>query len=490
MKNERGFMMTTHTGTPFPADFLWGSASAAYQVEGAYQEDGKGVSVWDKFVEIPGKTFKGTNGETAVDHYHRYKEDVQLMKKMGLKAYRFSIAWTRILPLGKGAVNEAGLKFYQDLVDELIANDIEPVVTIYHWDLPQALQDEYQGFESRQLVADFVNYATILFEAFRGKVKYWVSLNEQNVFTSMGYMLATHPPGVVDAKRFYHANHIANLCNAAIIQKFHQLEMPGKIGPSFAYTPAYSLDANPLNEVAQVNAEDFLSHMWLDVYAWGEYPRPVLKYLQEHDLMFEFTPEDRQLLKAARPDFMGINYYQTASFAFNPLENGVGQAEMNTTGKKGTAKESGVPGLYKKVANPFVERTNWDWEIDPTGLLVGLRRLESRYRLPILITENGLGEYDKVEDGAIHDSYRIDYLSKHAMAIHEALEQGVEVLGYCTWSFTDLLSWLNGYQKRYGFVYVDQDEKQDGSLTRTPKDSFYWYQKVIATNGTALYADK
>lgn len=466
----------------FPSNFLWGSASAAYQVEGAYNLDGKGPSVWDEFVKIPGKTFKGTNGEVAVDHYHRYKEDVALMKKLGLKAYRFSISWSRIFPKGKGEVNEEGLKFYENLVDELLKNEIEPVVTLYHWDLPLSLQEEYGGFESRKLIPDFVNYATLLFNTFKGKVHYWVSLNEQNIFTAHGYLMGTHPPGVTDQKRFYQVNHIANLVNASLIKTFHDLKMPGKIGPSFAYSPAYSLNADPKNELAQVNAEDFQSHLWLDVYAWGVYPRPVLKYLKENHLDFEITKEDEALLKEGRPDFLGINYYQTGTYAYNPLD-GVGQGKFNTTGKKGTSSESGVPGLYKSVNNPYVEKTNWDWNIDPTGLTIGLRRLESRYRLPILITENGLGEYDKVEDGKVHDTYRIDYLEKHVKAIGEALNQGVDVLGYCTWSFTDLLSWLNGYQKRYGFVYVDQDENQNGSLDRLPKDSFYWYQEVISNNG-------
>lgn len=478
--------MTENSAKVFPKDFLWGSASAAYQIEGAYQEDGKGASIWDEFVKIPGKTFKGTNGEVAVDHYHRMKEDVALMKELGLKAYRFSVSWSRILPLGRGKVNEKGLQFYKDLVNELLKNDIEPVLTIYHWDLPQALQDEYQGFESRKIVEDFTNYAKLLFETFRGKVHYWVSLNEQNVFTSHGYLMGTHPPGVKDLKRFYQANHYANLVNASLIKTFHELKMPGKIGPSFAYSPAYSLNADPKNELAQVNAEDFLSHLWLDVYVWGVYPRPVLTYLKKNGLAFEITSEDEALLKAGRPDFLGINYYQTGTFAFNPLKGGVGLGKANTTGKKGTSSESGVPGLYKAVANPYVEKTNWDWAIDATGLHIALRRLESRYRLPILITENGLGEYDQVEDGKIHDDYRIAYLKKHLLAINEALQDGVEVLGYCTWSFTDLLSWLNGYQKRYGFVYVDQDENQKGSLDRLKKDSFYWYQETILKNGGNL----
>ncbi|MEM5199731.1 glycoside hydrolase family 1 protein, partial [Enterococcus faecium] len=197
--------MEHHQLKAFPQDFLWGSASAAYQVEGAWNEDGKGASVWDEFVRLPGKTFKETTGDLAVDHYHRFKEDVALMKQQGLKAYRFSIAWTRILPEGRGQVNQAGLKFYSDLIDELLAAGIEPMVTLYHWDLPAVLQKEYGGWESRKIIADFVAYAKILFDAFRGKVRYWISLNEQNVFTSLGYQLAVHPPGVTDNKRMYEA---------------------------------------------------------------------------------------------------------------------------------------------------------------------------------------------------------------------------------------------------------------------------------------------
>ncbi|EGO9123485.1 glycoside hydrolase family 1 protein [Enterococcus faecalis] len=475
--------MEHHQLKAFPQDFLWGSASAAYQVEGAWNEDGKGASVWDEFVRLPGKTFKETTGDLAVDHYHRFKEDVALMKQQGLKAYRFSIAWTRILPEGRGRVNQAGLKFYSDLIDELLAAGIEPMVTLYHWDLPAVLQKEYGGWESRKIIDDFVAYAKILFDAFRGKVRYWISLNEQNVFTSLGYQLAVHPPGVTDNKRMYEANHIANLANAAVINAFHELEMPGKIGPSFAYTPVYAVDAHPANVLAAENAEDLLSHFWLDVYLWGEYPIAALNYLQEQGVAPTIKEGDLALLRSAKPDFLGINYYRTDTVAANPLD-GVGIGKMNTTGEKGSETESGVLGLFKKVNNPYVERTNWDWAIDPQGLRIALRRLASRYQVPILITENGLGEYDTLtEDKQIHDTYRIDYLRSHIQAIQEAITDGVSVIGYCTWSYTDLLSWLNGYQKRYGFVYVDQDETQKGSLERIPKDSYYWYQKVIETNG-------
>ncbi|WP_086315470.1 beta-glucosidase [Enterococcus sp. 7F3_DIV0205] len=468
---------------PFSTDFLWGSASAAYQVEGAWNEEGKGVSVWDEFVRIPGKTFKGTNGDKAVDHYHRYKEDIALMKEQGLKAYRFSVAWTRIFPNGRGEVNQAGLQFYIDLVDELIKNQIEPVLTLYHWDLPKALQDEYQGWESRKIVADFTNYAVTLFEAFRGKVNYWVSLNEQNVFISHGYLMASHPPAVSDPKRMYQANHYANLANASVIKKFHEMGMPGKIGPSFAYSPNYSLNSDPKNILAAEDAEDLNAHFWMDVYLFGQYPIAALKILKEQGLAPLIETGDEELLAAGKPDFLGINYYQTNTVVFNPID-GVGLGKMNTTGEKGSSEETGLPGVFKRVENPFVERTNWDWEIDPEGLRIALRRITSRYRIPVLITENGLGEYDKLTDEKeIHDDYRIAYLSSHIHAIKEAITDGVDVLGYCTWSYTDLLSWLNGYQKRYGFVYVDQDETQNGSLNRYKKDSFYWYQKVIQENG-------
>ncbi|TVP93220.1 glycoside hydrolase family 1 protein [Alkalibacterium sp.] len=470
----------------FPEGFLWGSASAAYQIEGAAAEDGKGESVWDRFVKIPGKTFKGTTGEVAVDHYHRYKEDVALMAEQGLKAYRFSIAWSRIIPDGDGEINEKGLQFYDDLIDELLKYGIEPLVTLYHWDIPQALQDKYGGWESRQVIEDFTRYSEILFKRYGSKVKYWVSLNEQNIFISLGYKIAAHPPNVTDEKRMYEANHIANLANASVIKKFRDLNMEGMIGPSFAYGPSYAKDSHPLNQLAAENNEAFNSHWWMDMYAFGKYPTTVWNYLEKHNLTPTVEPGDDELLKHGKPDFMGVNYYQTATVEHNPLD-GVAQGKINTTGKKGTSEASGLPGVYKSAENPFVEKTDWDWAIDPMGLRIGLRRIASRYNLPILITENGLGAYDSLEDdGSIHDDYRIDFLRNHVKAIQEAITDGVEVLGYCTWSYTDLLSWMNGYQKRYGFVYVDREELDEKELKRYKKDSYFWYKKVMETNGEEL----
>lgn len=471
---------------PFPQEFLWGSASAAYQVEGAWDTDGKGESVWDRFVRIPGKTFKGTTGDVAVDHYNRYKEDVALMAEMGLKAYRFSVAWSRVIPDGDGEVNEAGLAFYERLIDELNAHGIEPVVTLYHWDIPQALQDKYGGWESREVIEDFTRYAETLFKRFDGKVRWWVTLNEQNVFITHGYKMASHPPGVQDDKRMFQANHIANLANASVIRRFRELGISGKIGPSFAYGPTYALTSKPEDQLAAQNHEEFQAHFWMDVYVYGTYPTVVWNWLEENGVAPTVEPGDEELLKAGKPDFMGLNYYRSNTVEANPLD-GVGLGQANYSGKKGTTEASGIPGLFKSAENPHVERTNWDWDIDPTGLRIAMRRIASRYHLPVLITENGLGEYDTFEeDGSIHDDYRIDYLRQHVKAIQEAISDGVDVLGYCTWSFTDLLSWLNGYQKRYGFVYVDRDETEEKSLDRHKKDSFYWYQRVIASNGEKL----
>lgn len=471
----------------FPKDFLWGSASAAYQVEGAWNLDGKGKSVWDEFVRIPNKTFKGSNGDVAVDHYHRFKEDIALMAEQGLKTYRFSIAWTRILPEGRGEINQKGVDFYSDLIDELLKYGIEPIVTLYHWDLPQALEDAYGGWESRQVIQDFTNYAKILFDAYSDRVNYWVSLNEQNVFMMHGFLMASHPPAVTDPKRMYAANHIANLANASVIKAFRDGKYPGKIGPSFAMSPAYAVDCQPENVIATENMLDLFSNFWMDVYVYGRYPKVALKNLAKNGLAPVFEAGDEDLLKAGKPDFMGVNYYQSMTIASNPLDGVTMTGEANYSGKKGTTKEAGQPGMYKIVSNPYLEKTNWDWTIDPAGLRISLRRISSRYDLPILITENGLGNFDTLEaDGQVHDQPRIDYLKTHCLAIQEAITDGVEVLGYCTWSFTDLLSWLNGYQKRYGFVYVDRDETNEKELKRYKKDSFNWYRDVIRTNGASL----
>ena len=471
----------------FPRQFLWGSASAAYQIEGGYRDGGKGMTNWDTFVRIPGKTYQATTGDVAVDHYHRYREDIALMAEMGLKTYRFSIAWARIYPNGTGAVNEEGIAFYRNIIEECQKYGIEPMVTIYHWDLPQALVDAYGGWESPQIIEDYVNYAKTLFRYFGDKVNYWITMNEQNIFTSLGWLTAQHPPGKFDdQKTFYQVNHHAFMAHAKAVLAYREMGGAGQIGASFAYTPSYALDCKPENAMAKCNYDDLKNYWWMDVYAYGRYPKAAMAYLKTKGVAPVMGEEDSEILKQAAKEitFMGVNYYQSCVCAYNPMDGVTPYGAMNTTGVKGSAQETGIPGIYRNPANPYLKTTDWDWSIDPDGLRFCCREITSRYALPIIISENGLGAFDqKTETNEIHDDYRIHYLREHIRALEEAITEGCEVLAYCTWSFTDLLSWLNGYQKRYGFVYVDRDEVEGGTLNRYKKDSFYWYQKVIQNNG-------
>lgn len=477
------------TKITFPKDFLWGSASAAYQIEGAYNEDGKGMTNWDEFVRIPDKTYKATTGDVAVDHYHRWQEDVQLMAELGLKTYRFSVSWARIYPEGTGKVNEQGVAFYTNLIDECLKYHIEPMITIFHWDVPKALTDAYGGWENRQIVDDFVNYAKTLFKLWGNKVKYWITLNEQNVFTSLGWLTAQHPPGKFDdQKMFYQVNHHAFMAHAKSVLAYREMGYTGDIGASFAYSPSYALDCKPENAMSKCNYDDLKNYWWMDVYAYGRYPVAAMHYLKKKGIAPELQSGDEEILKKAASEitFMGVNYYQSCVSEYNTMDGATPYGTMNTTGQKGTAQVLGIPGIYKNPPNPYLVTTDWDWTIDPMGLQYCCREITSRYALPIVISENGLGAFDKLEeDGSIHDDYRIAYLSEHLKALGEAIEEGCKVLAYCTWSFTDLLSWLNGYQKRYGFVYVDRDE-EGGTMNRYKKDSYEWYKKVIESNGECL----
>ncbi|WP_368250791.1 glycoside hydrolase family 1 protein [Enterococcus sp. 2201sp1_2201st1_B8_2201SCRN_220225] len=473
----------------FPENFYWGAASAAYQVEGAMNEDGKGLSVWDEFSHVPGKTYKGTNGDIAVDHYHRFKEDVALMKKAGLKAYRFSVSWSRILPEGEGYINESGLRFYENLIDELLINNIQPIITLYHWDLPLALQKRYGGWESRKTVSAFEKYAEILFKHFGEKVTYWVTMNEQNVFIPMGYRWETHPPAVNDLKRMYQANHFVNLANARAILRFKELVPQGKIGPSFGYGGVYPATADPADCLAAQNADEFNNRWWLDIYCKGKYPVFIFKELQRKGLAPVVEEGDMELLKAARPDFLGINYYHGGTVQRNKYESQqVKEKDFSSTDpylmQPKSDSEKLEEEMFIHIDNPFLTKNAWNWEIDPVGFRYALRKVYSDYGLPIFVTENGLGTFDELtEENQIHDDYRIAYLDAHIREMQKAITDGVEVIGYCAWSFTDLLSWLNGYKKRYGFVYINQDDENEQNLERIPKKSFYWYQQVISRNG-------
>ncbi|WP_153446797.1 glycoside hydrolase family 1 protein [Vibrio algicola] len=471
----------------FQNNFLWGSASAAYQIEGGASLDGKGPSIWDTYSRIPGNTFKNTTGEVAIDFYHQFEQDIDLMKEMGLNAYRFSVSWPRVMADGR-TVNPKGVEFYHKVIDKLIEAGVEPILTIYHWDLPQTLQDEYAGWESREIIKDFTNYCELLYQEFGNKVKYWVTMNEQNIFTGLGYVQKLHPPKVSDYQRFINANHIASLANASAIKLFRDMDIEGQVGPSFAYGPTYAKSEKPEDVIAMENAQEIENFLWMDVYAKGEYPRIGLKLLENLGIKVDFQPGDKELLKAGVCDFMGLNYYQSATYIDpNNKQENVQAGNAAQVSIVSDVKAIPTEELYARADNDYLKMTDWNWAIDPNGLRVSLRRITSRYGLPVLISENGLGAFDTLtEDGKVHDDYRIDFLKQHVEAIEAAIDDGCEVLGYCTWSFQDLFSWLNGYAKRYGFVYVDRDEESEKELKRYKKDSFYWYQKVIESNGKTL----
>ncbi|MGO1191319.1 glycoside hydrolase family 1 protein [Vibrio casei] len=471
----------------FQDDFLWGSASAAYQIEGGASLDGKGPSIWDTYSRIAGNTFKNTTGEVAIDFYHKFEEDIELMKEMGLNAYRFSVSWPRVMADGR-TVNPKGVEFYHKVIDKLIEAGMEPILTVYHWDLPQALQDEYAGWESREIIKDFTAFCELLYKEYGKKVKYWVTLNEQNIFTGLGYVQKLHPPKVSDYQRFINANHIASLANASAIKLFRDMGIEGLVGPSFAYGPTYAKSEKPEDVIAMENAQEIENFLWMDVYAKGEYPRIGLKLLENLGIKVDFQPGDKALLKAGVCDFMGLNYYQSATFIDpNQKQDNVQAGNAAQVSVVSEVKEIPTQKLYARADNDYLKMTDWNWAIDPNGLRVSLRRITSRYGVPILISENGLGAFDTLtEDGKVHDDYRINFLKEHVQAIEAAIDDGCEVLGYCTWSFQDLFSWLNGYAKRYGFVYVDRDEESEKELKRYKKDSFYWYQKVIESNGKEL----
>ncbi|MFZ1679948.1 MAG: glycoside hydrolase family 1 protein [Rhizobiaceae bacterium] len=471
----------------FPENFLWGAATAAYQVEGAYQQDGKGLSIWDLYAHLPGTTYQGTNGDQAVDHYHRYREDVRLMAEMGLKSYRFSISWPRIFPTGSGEVNPQGIQFYSDLIDELLKYGIMPVATLYHWDLPQALQ-ERGGWENRELIELFACYAKACFEQFGDRVRYWLTFNETINFIMLGYRDGVHPPGVRGEKRAVEVSHIVNLAHAQAVLEYRTLVREKKIASGRIGIAHVLLTGFPISEAEEdVRAwewyEEMDFHWFYDPSLRGCYPERLLNYYQGRWQAPTILDGDLALIQSAPIDFIGINYYQSTFLAHNPAD-GVGFAAINVSGAKGSQQESGIPGLFKRVQNPKVAYTPWDWSIYPEGLYQGMKRIQERYgAIPIMITENGLGDKDPISpSGEILDAPRIAYLREHVHWCQRAIDEGVPLFGYFVWSFIDLLSWLNGYQKQYGLVYVDHQH----DLKRVKKQSYGWYRQLIQSNGAML----
>ena len=462
------------TPKPFPNDFLWGASTSAYQVEGASASHGKGPSIQDLHHPADLSDFS-----IASDHYHHVEEDVALMKELGLKAYRFSISWSRIFPKGKGEINPEGVAFYHTLIDRLVASGIEPVVTLYHFDLPLALY-ENGGWTNRETIDAFAQYAKTLFQEYGDKVKYWLTINEQNVM--INHPAAMNPGKTPTNKELYQQNHHMLLAGAIATSLCHELVPEGKIGPAPNIIAVYPKTCKPEDVVAADNWEAIRNWLYLDVAVKGVYNPIAWAYMEEKGLVPYMEAGDMDLLASAKPDFLGVNYYATATVSA-AKNDGHDRAPRNGDQQTMVGEE----GVYRAETNDLLETTEFGWQIDSVGLRTTLRRVYDRYHLPILITENGIGARDALEDdGTVHDAYRVDYLRRHFEQARLAFSDGVDLIGYCPWAFMDLVSTHQGYQKRYGFVYIDREEKDLQTLRRVKKDSFAWYQNVIATNGSHM----
>ena len=473
----------------FPEGFLWGASTSAYQVEGAAYEDGKKASQQD-FINRENYEKRGfATADIASDQYHHWREDIALMKEMGFKAYRFSIAWARVFPEGTGPVNEKGIQYYRELIYALKEAEIEPIVTLYHYDCPMALVDKYGGWLDRQIVKDFEYYAAYVIKAFKDDVKYWTTINEQSIIVQYWTQKCYIPEDLRNNNQLrYQINHHMNLAHAIACRLVHEIVPGGMAGAALGYAPVYPLSSKADDVMAAQNAHDLRNAYYLDIYFKGIYNKAAFTYLENHGLAPIIQPGDMELIKEGYSDFLALNYYASECAHACPEGETLRFSGVNWTGVKGAMDGFEThPGFYQMCHNPNLQTTDWDWAIDPTGMEYMLRDIYTRYNKPLMITENGLGAFDTVsEDGQIHDTYRIDYIRSHIEHMKKAMDYGVEMIGYCPWSAVDLLSTSNGVKKRYGFIYVDRTDDDPKQCARVRKDSFFWYQKAIASNGSDL----
>lgn len=457
----------------FPDGFLWGASTSAYQVEGASLEDGKGKSVQD-VKKIP----EGTSDlKVCVDHYHRYEEDLDLLSKMGLNAYRFSIAWTRILPNGKGHKNQKGIDFYHKLIDKCIEKGMKPIVTMYHFDLPYELEKN-GGWNNIETVDAFVEFAEILFKEYGNKVEYFLTINEQNIMILNGRGIGTNLDTESEWKKLYHANHNMMLAQAKANKLCHMLCPKSKIGPAPNFSPVYPNTNKPEDQIAAMDLCAVRNWLYLDLAVRGEYNFQAVNFLKKRGYMPEIKESDMKILQEGKPDFIAINYYISSTVKAVP-EGKLAEGEY---GDQQYAMAE--PGFYEQVLNSNLKATKFGWEIDPVGLRNAMRQVYDRYHLPILISENGMASVDVIaEDGKIYDEGRIHYYKEHLTQLSKAIADGAEVIGYCPWSAIDLLSTSQGIKKRYGFIYVNRTDEDLMDMKRIPKESYFWYQNVIKNNG-------
>ncbi|MDQ0174874.1 glycoside hydrolase family 1 protein [Bacillus chungangensis] len=457
----------------FPKDFFWGASTSAYQVEGAWNEDGKGVSVIDVANHVEGVA----DYKIASDHYHRYQEDIALFAEMGFKTYRFSIAWTRIYSNGDGEANQKGIEFYDRLINELVSHGIEPIVTMYHFDLPNSLQ-ERGGWSNRKTVDAFEQYAKILFTHYGDRVKYWLTINEQNMIILHGSSIGTEATDLENPQKdLYQQNHHMLVAQAKAMALCHEMLPEAKIGPAPNVAPIYPATSKPEDILAADTYASIRNWLYLDVAVYGKYPAVAWSYLEEKGYTPTMEDGDMEILKQAKPDFIAFNYYTSQTVA----ESLGDERDYSHTGDQ--HETVGEPGFYRGSVNNNLQRTDFGWEIDPVGFRTVLRQVYDRYHLPLIVTENGLGAYDKLEENdTINDDYRIEFLRKHIEQIQLAITDGIEIFGYCPWSAIDLVSTHQGINKRYGFIYVNRDEFDLKDMRRIRKKSFYWYQDLIQKN--------
>lgn len=453
----------------FPKDFVWGTATSSYQIEGAAALDGKGPSIWDAFSSIPGKTHNNETGEIACDHYHKFKEDIQLMKNMGVTAYRFSIAWARVMPTGKETVNEEGINFYNRLIDELINAGITPWVTLYHWDLPLALQLEDDGWLGDSISDHFEKYADLCFERFGDRVKNWITLNEPWVVAILGYGQGVFAPGRVSKSEPYLAAHNLILAHAKAVNLFRNKfsNQNGKIGITNNCDWREPLTDSEEDKQAAERALEFFLAWFADPVYKGDYPAVMKERLG--DRLPEFTDDEKVMIKGTS-DFFGLNHY-TTMFA----------AQASETKKEGSIYGNGGISEDQDVDLSLDEKWNltlMQWAVVPWGCKKLLKWIDERYDHPeIYITENGCAYADEKINGEVNDQERLDFYKGYLEASQEAIDEGVNLKGYFAWSFMDNFEWASGYDKRFGLHYVDFE-----TLERTPKKSALWFREVMAKN--------
>lgn len=475
----------------FSDKFLWGGATAANQIEGAWDVDGKGASVADMCTGGSRTTPKRITSvlepgirypsHEAIDFYHHYEEDIALFAEMGFKCFRMSINWTRIFPTGMEQYpNEKGLAFYDRVFDCCQRHGIEPLVTISHYELPYALVEKCNGWEGREVIGYFERYCKTIFERYKDKVKYWLTFNEINTAAlPLGALLNTGTiqgysgpsTGIPDDPQSrYQALHHMLVASAKVVKYAHEHYPQFQMGNMICFITSYPYTCDPADVLACQKQMQMLNWYCSDVQVRGEYPYYAQKLWKDNGVTLQMAPEDRTVLKEGTVDFYTLSYYMS---------------NCTTTHRDAETVGGNIAAGSK---NPYLKTSDWGWQIDPIGLRYTLNEIYDRYHLPLMVVENGLGAYDQVEkDGTVHDGYRIEYLRQHIQQMKLAVEDGVDLIGYTPWGCIDLVSASTGEMaKRYGFIYVDKHDDDTGTLARSRKDSFYWYKKVIHSNGEDL----